>query len=42
MSKKIQALVAVPRFAFDRPEVVSLAIAVVVVIIALELGFLLL
>jgi hypothetical protein len=35
-------LVAVPRFRFDRPELVSLTIAVVVVIVALELGFLLL
>jgi hypothetical protein len=42
MSKKIQGPAAVARFLFDRPEVVSLTIAVVVVIIALELGFLLL
>jgi hypothetical protein len=42
MSKKIAGLVTVPRFPVDRPEVVSLTIAVVVVIIALELGFLLL
>jgi hypothetical protein len=42
MSKDTQGLAAVRRFSFDRPQVVSLAIAVVVVIIALELGFLLL
>jgi hypothetical protein len=41
MSKKIMRLVAVPRFPFDRSQVVSLTIVVVVVIIALELGFLL-
>ena len=41
MSKK-QWLAARLAFAFDRPEAVSLTIAVVLVIIALELGFLLL
>jgi hypothetical protein len=40
-SKKTQGLAAIPRFPLDRPELVSLTIAVVVVIIALELGFLL-
>jgi hypothetical protein len=42
MSKNTQGLVAVPRFSFEPREVVSVAIAVVVVIIALELGYLLL
>ncbi|HXQ12792.1 MAG TPA: hypothetical protein VN805_17505 [Caulobacteraceae bacterium] len=42
MSKKIQGLGAVARFPFDRSGVVSLTIGVVAVIIALELGFLLL
>jgi hypothetical protein len=41
MSKKMQGLVAISRSPFDRPEVVSLTIVAVVVIIALELGFLL-
>jgi hypothetical protein len=42
MSKRIQGLAAVQRFPLDRPGVISLTIAVVVVIIALEIGFLLL
>jgi hypothetical protein len=42
MSKNPQGLVAVPRFPFYRPALVLLAIALVIVVIALELGFVLL
>jgi hypothetical protein len=42
MSRKVQRLGARLRFAFDRSEVVSLTIAVVLVIATLEIGFLLL
>jgi hypothetical protein len=42
MSKRIQGLGAGARLSFDRSEVVLLTIAVSAVVIALELGFLLL
>jgi hypothetical protein len=42
MAKKPQGLVAVTRLPFDRPALDLLTIAPVIVVIALELGFVLL
>jgi hypothetical protein len=42
MSKRLQWLRAVPRVPFDKSGIVSLALAGVLVILALELGLLLL